>query len=217
MQYLDSERRSIGGHFLRVVSAIDANLPEKVKSAPPLVGWVQKTTPGAWLVPEDRAAAALRERPAIPFDLGETDVTLTASDAYGAGETCTTTVTVADTTPPIISGVTPSRSQLWPPNGAVVPITVSVAVTDTCSASPTSEVISVTSNEPETGGSDSTSPDWQITGPLSVSLRAERLDSGLGRVYTITVRCMDDAGNASQRVCTVFVPKNQKRKSQGEL
>jgi hypothetical protein len=156
--------------------------------------------------------------PTTALGLGTHTLTFRATDAAGnQSETCTTTVTVADTTPPVISGVTPSRSQLWPPNGAMVPITVSVAVTDACSASPTSEVISVTSNEPETGGSDSTSPDWQITGPLSVSLRAERSDSGLGRVYTITVRCTDDAGNASQRVCTVFVPKNQKRKNQAEL
>jgi hypothetical protein len=156
--------------------------------------------------------------PTTALGLGTHTLTFKATDAAGnESEPCSTIVTVADTTPPVISGVTPSQSQIWPPNGAMVPITASVAVTDACSASPTSEVISVTSNEPVTGGSDSTSPDWQITGPLSVSLRAERSDSGLGRVYTITVRCTDDAGNSSQRVCTVFVPKNQKRKNQAEL
>jgi hypothetical protein len=132
-------------------------------------------------------------------------------------EPCTTTVTVIDTTPPVIVGLTPTQAQLWPPNGAMVPITVSAAVADNCSATTTSEIISVTSNEPETGGADSTSPDSEITGPLSVNLRAERLDSGVGRVYSITVRCTDEVGNSSQRVTTVTVPKNQKRKNAGEF
>ncbi len=55
---------------------------------------------------------------------------------------------------------------------------------------------------------DNGSPDWVITGPLSVSLRAERLGSGNGRFYTITVRCTDEAGNSSPGVATVFVPKS---------
>lgn len=50
--------------------------------------------------------------------------------------------------------------------------------------------------------------DWEITGPLSANLRAERLLPGEGRFYTITVRCTDEAGNSSVGVTTVFVPKN---------
>jgi hypothetical protein len=144
--------------------------------------------------------------------LGTHTVTLVAVDAAGnQSEPCTTTVTVVDRTAPSIIGVNPSQTQIWPPNQRMEPITVDVAVTDNCSSSISSEIISVTSNEP------SDTPDWEITGPLSVSLRAERSESGLGRVYTITVRCTDEAGNSSTRVGTVLVPKNQKRKNQGEL
>ena len=153
-----------------------------------------------------------------PLGLGTHTLTFVATDAAGnRSEPCTTMVTVVDTTGPIITGVTPGQTQLWPPNGKLVPITVEVAATDACDSSPTCEIVDVSSNEPTTGGTDTTSPDWEITGPLSVNLRAERLDSGLGRVYTITVRCTDDVGNTSYRVGTVSVPKNQKRKSQAEL
>jgi hypothetical protein len=150
--------------------------------------------------------------------LGTHTLTFVATDAAGnQSGSCTTTVTVVDSTPPTITGVTPSQTQLWPPSGKLIPITVEVAATDNCSSSVTCEIVDITSNEPPTGGSDTTSPDWEITGPLSANLRAERSDSGVGRVYTITVRCTDDAGNVANRVGTVFVPKNQKRKTQAEL
>jgi hypothetical protein len=150
--------------------------------------------------------------------LGTHTLTFVATDAAGnRSESCTTTVTVADRTPPTITGVNPSLVELWPPNQKLVPITVEVVASDNCSAIVAAEIISVTSNEPETGGADTTSPDWEITGPLSLNLRAERLDTGAGRVYTITVRCTDEAGNSSQKVATVTVPKSQKRKNQAEL
>jgi hypothetical protein len=153
-----------------------------------------------------------------PLGLGTHTLTFVATDAAGnRSEPCTTTVTVVDTTAPVITGVAPSQTEIWPPNGRLVPITVEVTATDACDSSPSCEIVDVSSNEPTTGGTDTTSPDWEITGPFSVNLRAERSDSGLGRVYTITVRCTDDAGNISFRVGTVTVPKNQKRKNQAEL
>jgi len=150
--------------------------------------------------------------------LGTHTLTFVATDAAGnRSQPCTTTVTVVDTTPPTIAGVNPSSPELWPPNGKLVPVTVDVAASDNCSAIVVCEIISVTSNEPEVSDTDTTTPDWEITGPLSVNLRAERSDTGVGRVYTITVRCTDEVGNRSQRVVTVVVPKSQKRKSQGEF
>jgi hypothetical protein len=64
-------------------------------------------------------------------------------------------------------------------------------------------IISVSSNEP------SSSPQWQITGPLTVSLEADRLGTGSGRVYTITVRCTDRSGNAATGTVVVTVPHDQ--------
>ena len=50
--------------------------------------------------------------------------------------------------------------------------------------------------------------DIQITGDLTLSLRAERSDDGNGRTYTITVETADAAGNTTQETTTVSVPKS---------
>jgi hypothetical protein len=87
----------------------------------------------------------------------------------------------------------------------MVPVTVTTAAADGCGAA-TCMIASVTSNEPVNGGGDGdTGTDWQITGPNTVALRAERSGNGSGRVYTLTVRCTDPAGNASTGTTTVAV------------
>jgi len=44
-----------------------------------------------------------------------------------------------------------------------------------------------------------------VTGPLTVKLRAERGKEG--RIYTITVECVDAAGNRSRKQVFVTVPR----------
>jgi hypothetical protein len=68
----------------------------------------------------------------------------------------------------------------------------------------------VTSSEPANGtGDGNTSSDWEITGPLTVDLRAERAGTGSGRIYTITVECRDASGNVSTGTVQVTVPHDQ--------
>jgi len=122
-----------------------------------------------------------------------------------------------DAEAPLIIGVVASPDVLWPPNGRLVPVTLSVNVTDNCGGSITAQIVSVTSSEPVTGGSDTTSPDYIITDSLSVALRAERLESGPGRVYTISVKCTDASGNASTKSVTVTVPHDLRKQNKGEL
>jgi hypothetical protein len=142
--------------------------------------------------------------PTTPLGLGTHTLTFTATDAAGnVSAPCTTTVTVVDRTPPIITSVTPSERQLWPPNNKLVPITLEVTATDNCSSVMTCEIISVSSNEEAEGEAD-----WQITGSLSLKLRAQREGGGSGRFYTITVRCTDEAGNSSTSVASVFAPRS---------
>ena len=83
-------------------------------------------------------------------------------------------------------------------------VTVTVDATDDF-AIVSAKIISVTSNEHSNPGQRG--PDWEITGPLSVDLRAERSGRGNGRVYTITVECEDDGGNVTTGEVTVTVPK----------
>ena len=110
----------------------------------------------------------------------------------------------ADTEPPVISAVTPSISTLSPPNRQLVPVAITVAATDNVSV-PACSVTGVTSNESLEPG------DWVITGPLAVSLRAERAGQGNGRVYRIAVACSDEAGNTSAGSTSVTVPRGKKR------
>jgi alpha-tubulin suppressor-like RCC1 family protein len=127
-----------------------------------------------------------------------------------AAETVTTSVTVTDTIPPVISRVTPSQSSLWPANHQMVPITLSVAATDNLGSAPVCTITGITSNEPQNGLGDGDTPnDWLITGPLSAQLRAERAGNGSGRIYTVTVRCVDLAGNAATSSTRITVPKSQ--------
>jgi hypothetical protein len=80
-----------------------------------------------------------------------------------------------------------SPSFLWPPDHKMVPVTVNAKG---CS------IVSVSSNEPQTGlENGDLGPDWEITGPLSLNLRAERKNSGSGRIYTILLRCSDGSQN----------------------
>lgn len=121
-------------------------------------------------------------------------------------------VTVQDTTAPTIHSAVPSRSTLWPPNGQMLPVTVTVDATDVCSANVTCRIVSVTTSEPNTrpGLSPKNTPDVELTGPLSLLLRAERLGSKSGRTYTITIRCTDSSGNFSEKDVIVTVPHDQR-------
>jgi len=89
----------------------------------------------------------------------------------------------------------------------MVPITVSAELVDLLDSAPTARIVGVTSNEPVDGADDgNTSPDWEITGPLSLNLRAERSGTGTGRIYTIQVEGKDAAGNTTLQAISVGVP-----------
>ena len=66
--------------------------------------------------------------------------------------------------------------------------------------------LDATSNEPEAGtGLGDVSPDVIVTGG-TVQVRAERAKNGAGRLYTITARATDRAGNVATETRTCAVP-----------
>jgi hypothetical protein len=116
-----------------------------------------------------------------------------------------------DMTAPVISSVSASPNSLWAPNHKMVPVSVSIVATDNC-VTPTCAISSVSSNEPINGlGDGNTSPDWAITSPTTLLLRAERAGVGSGRVYTIGVTCTDGV-NTALGSTTVTVPHDQGKK-----
>jgi hypothetical protein len=142
------------------------------------------------------------------FNVGPTTVNVTATDAAGNSSTCSSTVTVVDNEPPSVTGFTLSQTSLWPPNHAMIDVTVNYGSGDNCAGS--SCVLTVSSNEPLNGlGDGDTSPDWQVLDAHHVLLRAERAGNGSGRVYTLTLTCTDAAGNTTIKTGTVRVPHSQ--------
>jgi Alpha/beta hydrolase domain len=91
-----------------------------------------------------------------------------------------------------------SRTSLSPANGSMVPVTLSMSAPDTCN---------VSCNLTSIAGTDgATSADWQITGPMSASLRATALGR-TGRLYKLALTCTDPATNLSAiKAVAVTVP-----------
>jgi len=128
-----------------------------------------------------------------------------------AGNTASATVDGIniDKTPPVLScGATPDV--LWPPNHKLVDVTTNVIVMDSLSGSAGFQLLTVSSNEPDSGEGDIVG--WLI-GEASITgqLRAERLGTGSGRVYTLSYQGMDKAGNSASCAPTVVVPHDRGR------
>jgi hypothetical protein len=128
-------------------------------------------------------------------------------DAFMQMSEGSVSVSVVDTTPPTISSVSATPARLWPPNHKMRHVSVAVVVSDVCDPDPLCRIVGVASDEPIDGAGDGhTSPDWTVTGDLTLDLRSERAGPGDGRIYTITVDCSDDFDNTSTATTAVIVP-----------
>lgn len=101
-----------------------------------------------------------------------------------------------------IESISADPGQLWPPNGKMVSVALQVTLESGADAADLCFVDSVTSNEPPV------EDDFELTGPLSLELRARREGSGDGRIYTIEVRCENGAAFDTASV-DVVVPHDQ--------
>jgi von Willebrand factor type A domain len=121
-----------------------------------------------------------------------------------------TDTTPPDTTPPSLS-VSLSPDTLWPPDKRLAEITASITAADDVDQHLTVKLVSITSNEPDTGVAKGDQPNDVQGADLGTDdrmflLRAERAKRGVGRVYTVTYSVSDSSGNTTTKSATVTVP-----------
>jgi hypothetical protein len=127
-------------------------------------------------------------------------------DAAGNVEQINVLPIKIDQTAPLLT-VALDKTTIWPPNHELVTIHAQLNAADTASGVAAVTLTSITSNEPDSGDGDIVA---NIGGAdTSFQLRATRLGSGSGRVYTITYTAVDKAGHQTAASATVTVPHDQ--------
>lgn len=131
--------------------------------------------------------------------------------AAGGDETQLTTAggnfeaTVRRVHAPTITRVAATPNVLWPPNNKMVPVSLTVDLTDDSDPAPACQITDVTSNEAPVETA------WEITGPLTLDLRAQRFGVRTGRIYTMTVTCRNSSDLSSSATVTVSVPHDRRK------
>jgi len=119
----------------------------------------------------------------------------------------------ADSDPPNITLVV-SPTTLWPPNHQMVLVAKGIIAIDDVDGAPQFDVTVSAVEGNVSIGKEKNNPDWNIVknldGSVDVWVRAERVNTKAGRVYTISVTASDANGNAATRTGTVSVPKDSK-------
>ncbi|HHP1041273.1 TPA: hypothetical protein ACR3S6_005068 [Bacillus thuringiensis] len=102
---------------------------------------------------------------------------------------------------------------IWPPNHKMVPITATIHASDGTSGINSVVLTSITSNETlQSDDLRNANYNKPISGSTdSFSLRADRLGSGNGRIYTVIYTAMDNTGDVTTKIATVTVPHDRSK------
>lgn len=160
------------------------------------------------VTPSNQLVLTQEPAPDSQVDVGTHTVRVTVTDLAGNATVCEIKLIVADVVAPVVKSVTANTSVLTPVDGRMVPITLTVDAKDNCDPNPTAKIISVVSSQPTTGPNDTTTPDWVVTGDLSLELRAENSATRTARVYFVLVAISDESGNTTYRAVWIRVPKS---------
>ena len=155
----------------------------------------------------DRTDLAIGSVAEVTLPFGRTDVELRITNRFGEFAWANATVEVIDSTgPEFVLSSTPQ--ELAPVNGQFVNVTTQVAVSDRCADGPVATwwLDSIESNEPMDAEKPDIAEAQTGTRDQSFALRAERDEGGDGRVYTVTYRGIDGAGNPAEGIVLVRVP-----------
>ena len=145
----------------------------------------------------------------IPPDMTQTQFNIPEGVYWGGGYGSVTDLAYfcyKTGTPPSITSLTATPSVLWPPNHKKVSVSLNIASAG--DPFPTCQISSVVSSEPSTKPGD---VEWVITGPLSLSLEADRAGSGPGRAYTVAVTCTNGVSPDATDTVIVSVPHDQRK------
>jgi hypothetical protein len=109
----------------------------------------------------------------------------------------------ADVNAPVMSALSADPAVLSPANGSMVPVALNVGVSDEYDANPSCRITNVFDSAALFGAPNG---DVQITGALSVNLRASR-PHGLDRLYVVVVACSNYFEESTRRFTVVRVPR----------
>jgi cysteine-rich repeat protein len=150
--------------------------------------------------------------------VGVYTVSYAVSDASGNASSTSRAVNVVDTTAPVVTGRADAIT-LWPPDHTLRTYRLSDCVTaaaDQCDGAldvnAAGRIVSIASDEVEDargGGDGATRGDMVIVSGSEFQVRAERLGSSNGRVYTVTYRVTDRAGRTSTATCRLATPHDE--------
>ncbi|MBJ8097989.1 hypothetical protein JDS98_07770, partial [Bacillus cereus group sp. N11] len=145
-------------------------------------------------------------------DEGVHTLTYWSVDNAGNTEQFNTKTIKLDKTAPVLN-ISLDKTTIWPPNHKMVPITATINASDGTSGINSVVLTSITSNETlQSDDIQNANYNKPISGSTdSFSLRADRLGSGNGRIYTVTYTVKDNTGNVTTKTATVTVPHDQSK------
>ncbi len=172
-------------------------------------GWYVGPVNISWSVVDNESAISSQSGCSSTTLSDDTSGTTLTCSATSAGGTSTDSVTIKidQTNPTVVCSASPSV--LWPPKHQLVDIITTVSVIDSGSGPGAFSLLSITSNEPDSGLTDVRG--WSTgTADTSGQLRAERLGTSTGRIYTLIYQGQDLAGNSGTCTTAVAVPHDQR-------
>ncbi len=125
---------------------------------------------------------------------------------------CEAQVSVADTKPPQIVTVELVPDQEWLKSQQMVALQLSVASQDLCDPSPTSRIVSVTTQPPnQPNGNHATRQGVGISDALSLTLPLDFSRGRTGCLYLVTVTSSDETDNSSAATAAIRVASDRGR------
>jgi len=202
-------------HSVSVIAELDASPPTITPNIVPTAnaaGWHNSDVSVSWDLADPESGIASSSgctTTTLVTNTAGTTITCTATNGAGLSSSRSVTVKIDKTAPQISYSADPDS--LWPPNGKLVDVTLTVAVVDELSGPAGFELVSVVSDESDEGpGRDDPAGDIQGftigTADTTGQLRAERSPAGDGRVYTLMYSGRDQAGNGATCTATISVP-----------